>query len=166
MQSNASFLAMPEHPCMVTRLIEELREVSREFREHPRAFLTGALKGNIGGGRRKNLLQLGFAIAILFYAIAFVSMLVFWSIAHQRTRTAETTSTPRVLISLPRYWPKVDMPEGSDRPGGGGGGGRDTVAEPSKGDPPISSLTLLVMAPRPEPSLAPPVLPMTCPAML
>jgi len=54
---------------MITRLIDEMREASHEFREDPWAFVTGALKGNTGGGRRKMLLQLGFAIAILFYAI-------------------------------------------------------------------------------------------------
>lgn len=47
MQNNASFLGMPEHPCMITRLMDEMREASREFREDPRAFLTGALKGGI-----------------------------------------------------------------------------------------------------------------------
>jgi len=153
MYNNASFLAISEPACMITRLIDELREASRAFRQDPRAFLTGALEGNTGGARRKNLLQLGFAIAILFYAIAFVSMLVFWSIAHQRTRAAETGDSPRVLISLPPYWPKVDMPEGTDKPGGGGGGGRRTLTEPSTGEPPLSSMTQLIMAPRPEPTL-------------
>jgi TonB family protein len=160
MQNNASFLAMPEHPCMITRLIDEMLEASREFRESPRAYVTGALKGNTGGGPRKMLLQLGFAIAILFYAIAFVSMLVFWSLAHQRARADHGGNNPTVLIKLPGYWPKVDMPEGPDKPGGGGGGGRHTLTEPSNGGLPISSLTQLVMAPRPEPQLTPPALPM------
>ena len=160
MQNNASFLATPEHPCMITRLIDEMREALREFREDPRAYVKGALTANAGGGRRKNLLRVGLAIAILFYAIAFISMLVFWSLAHQKTRAAQTMENPHVVISIPRYWPKADMPEGADKPGGGGGGGRKTVTPPSIGDLPISSLAQLVMAPRPEPSLTPPALPM------
>ncbi|HXI91569.1 MAG TPA: energy transducer TonB [Blastocatellia bacterium] len=161
MQTNASFLAMPEHPCMITRLIDEMREAFREFREDPRAYVNGALTADAGGGRRKNLLRVGLAIAILSYAIAFISMLVFWSLAHQKTRAAQTTENPHVVISIPLYyWPKADMPEGADKPGGGGGGGRKTVTPPSIGDLPISSLTQLVMAPRPEPSLTPPALPM------
>ena len=160
MQNNASFLAMPEHSCMITRLIDEMREALREFREDPRAYVKGALTANASGGRRKNLLRMGLAIAILFYAIAFISMLVFWSLAQQKTRPAQNTNNPLVVISLPRYWPKADMPEGADQPGGGGGGGRKTVTPPSIGDLPISSLAQLVMAPRPETSLTPPALPM------
>jgi len=143
---------------MITRLIDEMREALHEFREDPRAYVKGALTANAGGGRRKNLLRV--AIAILFYSIAFISMLVFWSLAHQKTRAAQTTDNSHVVISLPRYWPKADMREGADQPGGGGGGGRKTVTPPSTGDLPISSLAQLVMAPRPEPSLTPPALPM------
>ncbi len=160
MQNNASFLAMPEHPCMITRLIDEMREASREFRKDPGAYVKGALTANAGGGRRKNLLRVGLAIALVFYAAAFISMLVFWSLAHHKTRAAQTTDNPHVVISLPRYWPKADLPEGADQPGGGGGGGRKTVTPPSIGGLPISSLAQLVMAPRPEPSLTPPALPM------
>jgi TonB family protein len=160
MQNNASFLTMPEHPCMITRLLTELREASREFRDNPRTYLTNALKGNTGGGRRKMLLEMGFAIAIFLYAVAFVSMLVFWSFTHQRTLTSRKASNNSLVIKLLPYWPKVEMPDGSDKPGGGGGGGRHTLTEPSKGEPPISSLAQLVMAPRPEPTLTPPALPM------
>ncbi len=159
MQHNASFLAMPEHPCMIARLIDQLHEASRDLRQDPRAFFADALKGNTGGGRRKTLLQVGFAIAILFYAVAFVSMLVFWSLAHQRSRAAQGVEPPHVMISLPPYWLKVGRPEGADKPAGGGGGGRHTLVEPSSGEPPLSSLIPLVMAPRPEPTLTPPVLP-------
>jgi periplasmic protein TonB len=159
MQHNASFLTMPEHPCMIARLIDQLQEASRDCLEDPRAFLAGALKENIGGGRRKTLLQVGFAIAILLYAVAFVLMLVFWSVAHQRSRAAQTVDHPRVMISLPPDWLKVDMPEGAEKSAGGGGGGQHTLVEPSRGEPPLSSLTPLVMAPRPEPTLTPPVLP-------
>jgi hypothetical protein len=80
MQNNASFLAMPEDPWMITRLIDELREASREFREDPRAYVKGAIKGDATGGeRRTTLFRLGLAIAILFYAIVFGATLLFWS---------------------------------------------------------------------------------------
>ena len=160
MQDNASFLAMPKHPCMITRLIDEIREALTEFRENPKAYVKAALTANAGAGRRKDLLRVGLAIAILFYAIAFISMLVFWSLAHQGTRTDQSGKNPTVLIKLPGYWPKADMPEGAGKPAGGGGGGRHTLTEPSNGDLPIPSLTQLVMAPRPEPSLTPPALAM------
>ena len=159
MQNNASFLAMPEHPCMITRLTEELREAWREFREHPRAYLTSALKVDAGGGRRKMLLQLGFAIAILSYAIAFVSMLIFWSLAHQRARVDYIGEKPPVVIKVPGYWPKADIPAGNEKPGGGGGGGRLTLTDPSVGKLPMPSLTQLIIAPRPEPQLTLPALP-------
>jgi TonB family protein len=160
MHNNASFLTSPEHPCLIARLANELTEASREFRDNPGTYLTNALKGNSGGGRRKMLLEMGFAIAIFLYAVAFVSMLVFWSFTHQRPLTSRNAGDGSLVLKLPPYWPTVDMPEGADKPQGGGGGGRHTLTEPSKGEPPISSLTQLVMAPRPEPTLTPPILPM------
>ena len=52
------------------------------------------------------------------------------------------------------------MPEAEDKSGGGGGGGRNTSELPSKGSLPIFSLTNLIVAPRPENPLTPPVLPL------
>jgi periplasmic protein TonB len=159
MQNNLSFLAMLEQPSMIVRLGNELREALREFREAPRAYVTSALKSEAGGSRRKMLLRVGLAIAILFYAIAFVSMLVFWSLAQHRARVAHGADQPAVWLKLPGYWPKIDIPTSEDSPGGGGGSGRHTITETSQGDVPLSSLTQLVIAPRPEPQLNPPVLP-------
>ncbi|MEK6320797.1 MAG: energy transducer TonB [Acidobacteriota bacterium] len=159
MQNNASFLAMIEQPCIIERLTDEVREALREFREDPRAYVTSALKRDVGGSRRKMLLKVGLAIAILFYAIAFVSMLVFWSLAQHRAQAAHSGEYPTVVLKLAGYWPKVETLTGEDKPGGGGGGGRQTITQPSKGDVPISSLTQLVIAPRPEPQLTPLVLP-------
>jgi protein TonB len=159
MQNNVSFLAMVEQPSMIVRLGNELREALREFREAPKAYVTSALKGEARGGRRGMLLRVGLAIAILFYAIAFVSMLVFWSLAHNRAQATPSGNQSLVLLKLPGYWPKIDTPTEGDRSGGGGGGGRHTITEPSIGVPPVSSLTQLVVAPRPEAQLTPPVLP-------
>lgn len=159
MQNNASFLAMIEQPCMIARLTDELREALREFREDPMAFVTTALKRDAVGSRRKMLLQLGLAIAILFYAIAFVSVLVFWSLAQHRAQGLPSGEPPTIVLKLPGYWPKIEIPSGEDKPGGGGGGGHQTITPPSNGELPISSLAQLVMAPKPEPQLTPPVLP-------
>lgn len=158
MQKNASFLAMIEQPCMIARLADELREALREFREDPTAFVTTALERDSVGCRRKMLLQMGLAIAILFYAIAFVSMLVFWSLSH-RAQGLHRGEAPAIMLKRPGYWPKIMIPSGEDKPGGGGGGGHQTNTPPSDGELPISSLTQLVIAPNPEPQLTPPALP-------
>src|SRR6185436_16287259 len=67
MQNNASFLAMIEQPCMISRLTDELREALRDFRKDPMAFVTTALKREASGSRRKRLLHFGFAISLLLY---------------------------------------------------------------------------------------------------
>jgi TonB family protein len=159
MQNNASFLGMIDQPCMIARLTNELREALREVREDPMAFVATALKRDRVGSRRKMVLQFGFAIAILFYAIAFVSMLVVWSLAQSRAQRAHDDDGPTIVLRLPGYLPKIDMPSGDDRPGGGGGGGHQTNTPPSNGAIPISSLEPLVLAPKPETQLTPPVLP-------
>lgn len=100
MQNNASFLTMIEQPCMISRLTDELREALREFREDPTAFVTTALKRDAVGSRSKMLLHLGLAIAILFYAIAFVSMLVFWSLAQHRPQGSERGERPPIIWSV------------------------------------------------------------------
>lgn len=158
MQNNASFLAMLEQPCMITRLKDELQEALREFREDPRAYIKSALKDEVGGSRRRMLLRVGLAIGILFYALAFISMLVFWSLAHQRSR-GSNGERPTYVVKLPGNWPKAKMPEGEDKSGGGGGGGRKTVTPPSIGALPISSLVPPILAPSPETPLKPPLLP-------
>jgi TonB family protein len=159
MQNNASFLAMPEHPCMITRLIDEMREASRVFREDPRAYVKGVIKGDATGGQRRTaLFRLGLAIGILFYAIFFAATLVFWSLSHQPTQDA--AHQPRIYVLTPlSYLPQAQTPEAEDKSGGGGGGGHNTVTPPSGGDLPIFALTNLIVAPKPEPQLSPPALP-------
>ena len=161
MHHNASFVTMLEHPSMLKRLFGELGEALREFRDGPRAFITSAVKGDVvRGTRRTTLFQFGLAIAILCYAVAFAAMLLFWSLNHKGNGV---TDQPSFFVRLPlRYPPQAKMPEGpegEDKSGGGGGGGRDTVELPSNGDLPIFALTNLVVAPKPEETLSPPVLP-------
>src|SRR5687768_10655933 len=116
MQNNASFLAMIEQPCMISRLTDELREALREFREAPMAFVTTALKRDGVGSRRNMLLQLGLAIAILFYSFAFVSMLVFWSLAQHRPQGLLEGESEITVLRQPGYWPKIEIPSGDDKP--------------------------------------------------
>lgn len=158
MQNNASFLSMLEQRCVITRLMDEMREALREFRDDPRAFVTGALRRDFGGSRRKTLLRLGLAISISVYAIAFLSMIGLWLHAQNGARSV-STPLPLVMLKFPPYEPKVEMPKGNDEPGGGGGGGRGTLTPPSIGSLPIPSLAEQIIAPRPESQLTPPVLP-------
>jgi TonB family protein len=115
----------------------------------------GVIKGDASGGpRQTTMFRLGLAIGILFYAIVFAAILVFWSMSRQ----SQSRSSIYVLRT-PIYSPKARMPEAEDKSGGGGGGGRNTSELPSKGSLPIFSPTNLIVAPRPENSLTPPVLP-------
>jgi protein TonB len=158
MQNNASFLSMLEQRCVITRLMDEMREAMREFREDPHAYFAGALSRDIGGSRRKTLLRLGLAISISLYAIALLSMIVL-SLHAQNGAQHVSTLLPLVMLKFPPYEPKVEMPNGNDDPGGGGGGGRRTLTPPSIGALPAPSLAEQIIAPRPEPQLTPPVLP-------
>ena len=158
MQNNASFLSMLEQRCVITRLMDEMREALREFRDDPRAYVTGALRRDIGGSRRKSLLRLGLAIGISVYAIAILSMIVLWLHAQSGARSV-SAPLPLVMLKFQPYEPKVEMPKGNDDPGGGGGGGRGTPTLPSIGAFPIPSPADQIIAPRPEPQLTPPVLP-------
>ena len=159
MQNDASFLAMIEQPCMAARLIDGFQEARRELRESPKAYVVSIFKGDANGSRRKSLLRFGLAIGILFYTIAFLSILLFWSLDHSRSRAADDPGSSTYIVRLPGYWPKIKMPDGDDKAGGGGGGGRHTTTLPSLGEPPSFSLTSPIIAPRPEPQLHPPSLP-------
>jgi len=158
MQNNTSFLSMLEQRCVITRLMDEMREALREFREDPHAYVAGALRRDIGGSRRKTLLRLGLAISISLYAVALLSMIGLWLHAQNGARPG-STPLPLVMLKFPSYEPKVEMPKGNEDPGGGGGGGRGTLILPSNGALPIPSLVEQIIAPRPEPQLNPPVLP-------
>jgi len=159
MQNNTRFLPMLDQRCVIIRLMDEVREALREFREDPRSFITVALRRDAGGGRRKARLRLGLAISISLYAIVFISTIIFWLGAHNGARTADPT-TPLVIIHLPTYQPKTELPVGEEESGGGGGGGRGTPLPASIGSLPVPSLAEQIIAPRPEPTLTPPTLPM------
>src|SRR5262249_24352403 len=106
---NDSFLTLPKHPCMITRLLDEIREARRQFRENPRAFLKGATMVDTAGGQhRRMLLQFGLAIGLLSYA-AFAAILIIWSIYRppvQNTQKISIISFPPLLLP-----PQTRMPE-------------------------------------------------------
>lgn len=158
MQDNASFLSMPEQRCVITRLMDEMREALREFRDDPHAYVSGALRRDAGGSRRRALLRLGLAISISLYAVALLAMIGFWLRDHNGPRMA-VQEQPLVILRLPVHDPRIEMPNDKDESGGGGGGGRETLTPASIGNLPAASLADPIMEPRPEPTLNPPVLP-------
>lgn len=156
MTNNASFMATLEHPCMITRLGNEIREASREFREGPRAFITRALKSDRGSGRRTTLLRFGLAVGLLVYALAFSVMLALWYSSHRQQMNREIFVAGGLE---PLYTPYIKLATDDHDSRGGGGGGRDENAPASKGELPAPSLNPIV-GPRPEETIRPPVLPM------
>ncbi|HSB08719.1 MAG TPA: energy transducer TonB [Blastocatellia bacterium] len=155
MQTNTSF-TMIEHPCMVTRLKEELREALREFRDGPRAYITSAFARETKGVRRVMLLRLGLAFGLLFYAAAFSLMLI---LSYTSRSGEQAAGNPDILVSwAPLYIPRLDMPPDGKDSGGGGGGGRETHTPASAGELAAASPAPMV-GPTPEDPIHPPVLP-------
>jgi TonB family protein len=158
MQNNTLFVSMLEHRCVITRLVDEMREAVREFRDDPRLFVNSAIKRDDGGSRRTAFMRLGLAISISLYAIVFLSTIILWLRVHNGTPVADTTP-PLVILRVPLIEPKLDLPNNNDKAGGGGGGGRETLTPPSIGNLPTPSLAEQIIAPRPEAPHTPPTLP-------
>src|SRR5262249_26572673 len=146
-------------PSIVTRLINGVSDASREFRHDPRAYVVGAIKGDGVGGRvRQDRLMLGFAFAIFVFTILVGAMLLAFWIKHRSDGAQEELAVANVkLIDLAPQ--EIDMPKSTKKAGGGGGGGRQAPTPASKGQLPKFSLTPPIIAPRPEPQLRPPSLP-------
>jgi TonB family protein len=161
MQEKALFAdAFLNQPSIVKRLGIEFGEASREFRENPKAYVASAFKGDgLGGHRRKMLLRFGLAMGIVVYALFFGAILILWSI--QAKAKNEPTKEIEVTMLNPADLEaqQIDMPKADKKAGGGGGGGRNTPTPASKGQAPKFSLTPPIIAPRPEPQLKPPALP-------
>lgn len=68
-------------PSILSRLIQEVAEASRQFRNNPKAYIASAFKGDgLGGHRRKMLLRFGLAIGIVVYACFFGAILIVWTL--------------------------------------------------------------------------------------
>jgi protein TonB len=145
-------------PSIIKRLAAGFTEASQEFRQNPKAFVTGAVKGDgVGGRLRQDRLMLGFAVAMFVFASIIAAMLIaFWIKHHNAIGAQEPIAV--VDYKLTDITP-IDLPKAEKRAGGGGGGGRNAPTPPSKGQLPKFSLTPPIIAPRPEVQLKPPSLP-------
>ena len=147
-------------PSMLRRLIDGFKEAISEFRENPKAYILSAFKGDgIGGHRRKTLLRFGLAMGIVVYALFFGAILILWTM-QARAKEDANKEIEVTMINPGDLTPQeIDMPKAEKKAGGGGGGGRNTPTPPSKGQAPKFDLTPPIIAPRPEPQLKPPSLP-------
>ncbi|HEU4388035.1 MAG TPA: TonB family protein [Blastocatellia bacterium] len=147
-------------PSLLRRLIDAVFEGIDEFRKNPRLYLEVALKGDgLGGRRRQTLLRFGMALAVVLYAIGFTAVLVFWWLQHRPKPEGDPESVTMLVNPADFQMQQIDMPKAKEKAGGGGGGGRKTPTPPSKGQLPVFSLKPPIIAPRPEPQLRTPALP-------
>ena len=154
--------AFIRQPSLVGRLFGEFAEATREFSTNPKQYLSTAFKGDgLGGRRRKALLELGMAMGIVVYAIFFTTILIIWWYQHHKPASVDEPETllTRLVNADDFKQQPIDMKKAKEKAGGGGGGGRNTPTPPSKGQLPQFSLTPPIIAPRPEPQLKPPSLP-------
>ncbi len=162
MQNRALFAGtFIEQPSIWSRLFGEFAEAISEFRENPKIYLTSAFKGDgIGGRRRQRNLLYGLATALMVFSTIFLAMLIAFTITHAKDQeVAEETMYYTPLEAFQDEPQKVDVPKAKQKAGGGGGGGRETPTPPSKGQPPKFSMQEPIIAPRPEPQLTPPAIP-------
>jgi periplasmic protein TonB len=159
MQQKALFSdAFLYQPSIFKRLAAGFSEASDEFRKNPKGFVVGAVKGDgVGGRLRQDRLMLGFAVAMFVFAVIIASMLIAFWIKHRND------GLPQEELAVVDYKltdiAPVDLPKAEKRAGGGGGGGRQAPTPPSKGVLPKQTTTPPMIAPRPEPQLKPPSLP-------
>ncbi|HEY7547515.1 MAG TPA: TonB family protein, partial [Blastocatellia bacterium] len=152
-----AFFLISDEPRFVKRLADEFAESFREFRDNPRAFITAVFRSD-RDNRRKNLLRFGLAIGIIFYALAFAAMLIFWT----ANPLVQRAMTPHETIYwVPRFSdaPQTELPKSKDKSGGGGGGGNQEKTPATEGELPLFSLQKPINAPTTKPQLVPPLFP-------
>jgi TonB family protein len=163
MQDRALFAdTFISQPSILKRLGEEFSEAIGEFKENPSAYLTSAIRGDgIGGRRRQRNLLYGLAVSLMVFSTIFLAILIAFTVAHAKdNQIAENQEEFIPLTSVQDFeQQKVDAPKAKQKAGGGGGGGRETPTPPSKGQLPKFDLTPPLIAPRPEPQLHPPQIP-------
>lgn len=161
MQDEALFLDVcPNQSSLIKRLAGEFREAAREFAENPAAYLRSAFKSPSSTARRKDLLRLGMAIGLVFYAALFVAILVVWTL-NARHRAGADKDPKLTVIHFPVGQPTDPALSKSDKEvsGGGGGGGNHAETPASQGVPPPFDLTPSLIAPTTRPTLNTPSLP-------
>src|SRR5712692_3572618 len=134
MQEKALFAdTFLNQPFVVTRLIKEFLEASREFRENPKAYIVSAFKGDgIGGHRRKMLLRFGLAIGIVVYACFFGAILIVWTLHAKAKASTQNQLQVHMITRNDIYMQHNDMPKADKKARGGGGGGPNTPTPASK----------------------------------
>ncbi len=156
MHRDALFLISDE-PSLVKRLTDEFTESLREFHRNPRAFIAVAFRSS-SDDRRKNLLRFGLATGIIFYALAFIAMLIVWTANPPAQREASQRGTiywvPRSSASS-----EIELPKSKEKSGGGGGGGNQEKTPASDGEPPPFLFQQPLNAPTTRPQLTPPLFP-------
>ena len=146
-------------PSIFKRISDEVAEAAREFREDPKGYVSGAIRGDgLGGRERRDLLMLGLAAGILVFALFFLSILVVYALQQMRVEAAPSLEVVH-MVNPDDFRPQaIELPKAERKASGGGGGGRETPTPPSKGQLPKFALTPPIIAPRPEPQLKPPLL--------
>jgi hypothetical protein len=95
---------------MISRLLDEIREAWRQFRENPRVFFRGPTMVDAPGSQhRRMLLRFGFATGLLFYSVAFAAILILWSF--HRPLTSESQRLSIIFCPPPLYTPQAKMTE-------------------------------------------------------
>ena len=124
MKENALLLGtLFEQPSLFIRLKDELTEASCELRQHPKAYLTAALRNDtLGGSRRRMLLQFGIATGIVLYAAVFAAILVFWTLSNRARASPPNVPNDLIKVFFPgRIDHDIEGPKDKDHAGGGGG---------------------------------------------
>lgn len=156
MQRDALFLISNE-PSLIKRLTDEFTESLREFLRNPRAFISVAFRSD-RDDRRKNLLRFGLATGIIFYALAFTAMLIFWTTNPPEQREAHPGSRKN-LVAPPFTVHEIELPKSKEKSGGGGGGGNQEKTPATEGEPPPFLMQQPLNAPTTRPQLTPPLFP-------
>ena len=89
-------------PSIFKRLAAGFAEASHDFRQNPKGFITGAVKGDGVGGRvRQDRLMLGFAVAMFIFASIVAGMLIaFWIKHHNAGAQDELAVVDYKLIDV------------------------------------------------------------------
>ena len=140
------------------RLAYEIREAFDEIRGDPADFFTNLFRNTgANGGRRKAVLRLGLAIALLLDAVLFSAALLLWS--RDTHGTPDGAQQRIVLINPAMRSPSANMPRDDKEGSGGGGGGKNSLEPASRGLPPPFFPEHSLIAPTTRATVNPPALP-------
>jgi TonB family protein len=158
--------AFVEQSTIFGRLADEFSEAFREFKQDPSGYIESAITGD-SHHRRRILLCLAVvicAVPVVSALLLFGKVLLVLMLSLFGWQPAQAAVAPEYEVTEIAQLPndmeqEIEMPKADKKAGGGGGGGRETKTPPSKGQLPEFSLKPPIIAPRPEPRLTPPVLP-------